>query len=73
MANFSKVVERLKKKIPEITDDEISEIISTIPANMPTRLVYVLIDVAHVCYNDRDKLKKLQSTDAKEVLGRMEK
>lgn len=73
MVNFPKVVSRLKKKIPEITDDEITEIISTIPTNMPTPLVNVMIDTLAVCYKNPDKLKKLQSTDAKEVLGRMQK
>lgn len=68
MPNYAKVVTMIKKEFPEITSEEIDEMISQIPPNMPTVAIKPLLKLAKVCSKDPEKLERLKNTSAKDVL-----
>ena len=68
MPNYAKVVTMIKKEFPEITSEEIDEMISQIPPNMPTVAIKPLLKLAKVCSQNPDKLEKLKKISAKDVL-----
>lgn len=61
MVKYEKVVELLKKEFPEITQNEIDEMISQIPMHLPMPLVLLAIKATKL---------KMQSPEAFERLKR---
>ena len=60
MPNYPKIVVMLKKEFPEITSEEIDEMISKIPPNFPTVAVMSLIKLTKACYKNPELAKRLK-------------
>ena len=73
MPNYPKIVAILKKEFPDITSEEIDDMISKIPPNMPTVAIVPLIKLTKVCCKSPEKLQKLKNTSAEEVLKTSQK
>lgn len=69
--DYSKVEQKLKKAIPEITQEEINEIISTIPPTMPMVLVSSMIQVLKVTYKNPKELERLKKTNAVDEINKL--
>lgn len=68
MLNYAKVVVMLKKEFPDITSEEIDEMISQIPSNTPTPIVKSLIKLTKICHKDPEKFQMLKNTSVQDVL-----
>ena len=65
MCDYAKVVEILKKEFPSITQDEIDEMISQIPPEMPTQVAKSMIKLTKHLVNNPAKRKLLKAKGLK--------
>lgn len=68
MLDFSKVAEKLRKNFPDITQEEIDEMISQIPAYLPMQAVDAMIKMTKACMKNPAKRKLLKKISASELL-----
>lgn len=71
VVDYYKVEQKLKKAIPEITQEEINEIISTIPPSMPMVLVSSMIQVLKLTYKNPKELERLKKTNAVDEINKL--
>lgn len=66
--DYVKLSKAIKKEFPELTDDEISEMISQVPSNIPTFGIKPILKLVKVCMKDPKKLDALKKTDPTKAL-----
>lgn len=64
--NYPKIALKLKKEFPDLTEEEISQMISQIPPNLPYPLVVMSIKLAKACVKDPKKLDDLKKVNVKQ-------
>ena len=65
MLDYSKVFELLKKEFPDISQQEIDDMILQIPADMPLYAVKAVVKITKQVHNNPAKAKLLQKMQKK--------
>lgn len=68
MPNYPKIVAMLKKEFPNITSEEIDDMISKIPPNMPTVAIKGMIKMTKHLIDNPAKRKLLKTTPASSLI-----
>lgn len=68
MPNYPKIVAMLKKEFPNITSEEIDDMISKIPPNMPTVAIKGMIKMTKHLIDNTAKRKLLKTTPASSLI-----
>lgn len=68
MPNYPKIVAMLKKEFPNITSEEIDDMIAKIPPNMPTVAIKGLIKMTKYLIDNPAKRKLLKNTPASSLI-----
>lgn len=64
--NYPKLVKKLKKEFPDATEEEISQMISQIPPNLPYPLLVMSIKLTKLSLRDIHFLEKLKKNEVTE-------
>lgn len=61
--NYPKLVQKLKKAFPDITQEELDDMISKVPPNLPTAMIDSLIALTKACQKDPNKIHDLKKVN----------
>lgn len=61
--NYPKLVQKLKKAFPDITQEELDDMISKVPPNLPTVMMDSMIALTKAIYKDPKKLDDLKKVN----------
>lgn len=61
--NYPKLVIKLKKAFPDITQEELDDMISKVPPNLPTAMIDSMIALTKAIHKDSKKLDDLKKVN----------
>lgn len=64
--NYPKIAKKLKKEFPDLTEEEISQLISQIPPNLPYPILVMSIKLTKASIKNPQLLDKLKANEVTE-------
>lgn len=65
--NYPKIAKKLKKEFPDLTEEELSQLISQIPPNLPYSLLVMSIKLTKASIKKPQLLDKLKANEVTEA------